>query len=1474
MEPHPQQVPQVTTVSPSPIKAAAFVSRIPELPQNILHTRDSVWTLLSTPIHAPTQPSTPPSDYFELRTRPKRSLSQSTIETQLANERLDSGAFKIVIDRPDSAPKDDTSQPHFPVIEVSIPHYRIGTPRFSARGTAFFHNSVYTRSSVHVDGGSSVLTPAEYERIFPKPPGIEAHAVVSRRHSHAAQPYAYSIISNGGGRSMAPALATHLYEPREPITPAVFERLALSPNDPSIVKFSPINRDIIAASPARIIAQITSEKFLDYELLSDFFLTVRSWLSTHSLLSYLLARFEWAINRFDDNGRIIRVRAFAALRHWILNYFSYDFVTDRELRVLFCERLNALTKLIKSRDHSASDLKLIADLKKCWNGRCLVYWDGPASAADGQQDVDIQPGGILGSRDSELVHHSQLRSTTSLPAALSVNPAQVTACATSISTWYSVVMDTRELQAQAHNRQSAAGTLQSLPRSPSSEQSNPVLSCSIPAKQLKRVLPYANKAPGTQPVPHNTDGRRVCPAAPSSTAYEPARPVAVHRRSGSFSDAARDKRAPLSSEVPTSSEAIAQELYQGNSMLRGQVVPPGPPFVTVAPTTPISELPRLLPMAESSVNGGEGPCNRKLVVHNSAPTKGIIGNIRRALSGKHAGVSPATQDVAPVPFSPLTAGKSATLPLNIMYQASSNGHMEAFRSQSRVDLLAASTYDAFQKATAPPLEEPDNADIVLGDEAPQPSQSSEWQSSAIAESSRHLLPEPLRPDLSRLTSGVTDSSQSILIMDDTGLNIPNLTGFRIPRAPETASTSRENLRATPVAFLPGSASAQHTEGDEGRGARDMSHQSNKFMGSRSLINPMEHDARPVSSAGIMPRSRPSAVTRNMSTGSASLSLRRCASFQSTFGKHVAGNSINTDAPSDSSKRMTKETPERMLRRRPGGDLRANQNVHDMEGPRRPKSAGSIATYSESMRGSQMLGFGEKITRTFIARKSPDEVLYDLAGPQVGGRREDMPSYVRTHSSQHALKRPSFQACVAEFARIPDDDEGGVAATLLKLEGKYISPVHSPAPPASSQSSKERSPAAPQPEEQVRVTELATDSSSSASAAHLEDEEILLRGQVLQEDEPAVNSQAVPRETVISTVYSESEDSYNPIPILARVGGEDTSPSLDKGKDKCSNKDGEMRIDIPNGERRLKRGSIAPSATTDSFLLDENDEFLSDVETEASAETIDGNSKTNRWLNGTNRPMSEPKENAVLLGQQHPPSPPMTMENALSIHSQARQAHDQRKPPTPDPSPVSQHVEPNILASKPTDALELKHMPFILGCDSELLAQQFTILEKEALKEIDWRDLVDLRWHNTTAAPTNWVDYLMAHDPLGIDLVTARFNIMVKWALSEIVLTDNLEERALCIMKYIHIAQQARKIHNYATLFQITIALTSTDCTRLSKTWDAVPTAEKEILQDLEMLVSPRRNFHNLRSEMEKANADEGCIPVVGESGRPMQSYKH
>ena len=1421
----------------------------------------------------------------------RRSMSESTIEDQPTRGSLESGAVKIVIDRADTLPNSEKDgKISLPTIEVPIPHYRLGEPRFSARGTAFLHSSVFTRSSVHEDFSSSLFPNGEYDRLFPRPPGVESVSSSSRRHSHEppqSQPHQRHPVSAATPIRATPSPVLH--QPRAPILPQIYDALAAKPNDPATVRFSATTGEIVAATPARIIAQITSENFLDYELLSDFFLTVRAYLSTQDLLLYLVARFEWAINRFDDNGRVIRVRAFAALRHWILNYFSYDFVMDRDLRVEFCDRLNALTRVVRARaNYGASDMKLISDLKKCWNGRCMLYWDNPAVASDTYQDVDIQPGGIVGSRDSQLSHPSQLHQPVTFAEPIQGIEVGEAAPGSTLPSWHNTSPDSGAQSSHGHNRHSSVATTRSLPISPGSEQSMPVLSCSIPAKGFKKVIPYANRALGIHPVPTNAEGRRMCPAAPSAQANEQAaRPAtAQHRRSGSFSDAARDKREPLSSDRSGGLEDYTHMVHPyAGSLIRGNVVSPVQPYVSM-------ELSNIGPSSQGFANSLYG--NRKIVIQHSPGMKQLLGNIRRALSSKHNNGSGQSSNAigSATSFPSLTVAKGAAIPMSVMYNAVAAGQLESFRSNSRVDLLAADVIEAFNQAIIDQYgADPRHLSSIglpYGDEFEPPVQNDGQPSMDRTNPGRNLVP----PDLRRMDSGITNGSQSILIADDTGLNVPD-----IPPVPRTvngpAGIGSEVIDSLTVTRLPDSSlfvgvlpqefpsNVSNTDGpsETGSGSHSSTQQN---VGNNPELEPYS------SQVTVPPVQRPSIDYRGQSfrsTRSGSVSLRRYASYQSTFTKHAQGKS--TDVTSDkvsnmgSIRSVLNHSPTHVLRRRPGGDLKASQNVHDLEDISRPKSTGSITTYSDSLRGSELLNPSEPLTRTMITQRSSQLTPISTADSEIIESKTST-SFVRTHSSQPALRRPSFEAAVADLAQLPDDEEGGIEATLLKLEGKYQkTPVHSPTPPNFPDSVKSQvrlvsdmQKKQPSNANSARGSLEATDIGNSftvpASLKHSSNSNE--SGHTATMVENPTSHDRAPRPIISSVLYTESEDSYNSTPLLERGTDQSRSdllsafPQSISYRDQLASRDSIMDT---QSMRRLKHGSSAPTVTTDSFLLDEDDDFLSDLSSELSLDFLDRNEATDQ------PPLSQaPGENMVILGG-HPPSPPMTMENAMAIRSQANQAHEQRRPPTPDPSPVS--CLRDLKATRTPNAAQQittiprhgfkksRHLCFVLGYDAELLAQQFTIIEKDALNEIDWRDLVDMRWQHTAANVTNWVEYLRSQDAQGIDLVAARSNIMAKWALSEIILTQHIEERALTIMKYIHIAREARKLRNYATVLQLTMALTAVDCTRLTKTWDLVGAEEKTILSVLEDLVTPRKNFHNLRQEMEKANAEQGCIPVVGTS---------
>ena len=1417
----------------------------------------------------------------------------SETNSQIGTQELGPGAFKVVITHATST-NVDPNKVVLPTLEVPIPHYRLGTPRFSTGGTAILHSSVYTRASTAEDTQSSTFSAPEYDRLFPNPPGMKSSAVLSRRHSHTSpQPYSVHVAPIGGNATLPCATSSPAFhQSKEPIRPGIFDILALNLDDPAVVRYAPGTKDVIAGSPARIIAQITSKNFLDYELLSDFFLTVRAYLSTHDLLAYLLARFEWAINKFDDDGRVIRVRAFAALRHWVLNYFPYDFVTDRDLRVKFCQRLNEMSRTVRERSvHGLSDLKLILDLKKCWNGRCALYWDNPLMDAGGRHDLDISPGGVAGSRDSQLWGRGD--DTTSPQIVTTLEPES---SVSATSNWVDAVQEADAQWANGHNRQVSVATTHSSPASPMSEQSIQVLSCTLPARGVK-------KFGGVHPVPISMAMGRVGLASPSALSNEklPAKPG--HQRSGSFSDAARDKRTSMpTTKADRSKEQVVMAFPYSGSLIRGSMIPPGSPYIhDFAPSTSAFDLPNIL---ARDVDGDSPYSNKPL----SPGVKYLIGSIRRALSSKQSTGHQSSQSLCSGPLD----GKSSSLPVNVTYQEDGKldrAQLEALKKHSRIDLLCADVAEEFKRAL---MEEPKDYS--------QPA-----SSIGIARSTDFVQDpcdarkpvEDVRPITAvRMRSEVTNGSKSILIVDDTGPVQPlpampvNYNGYTVDQqvfeAGRSQSTRSQSVTPT-LPAAPATAPLPIVHDHQGHlqdvpGAYSPLPQSSP-PAADSVLESSGFET--TNDTGLtMPSDQQSPMRmplgRSRSTNSGKHSLRKCTSLQSSIARNPVDQSFDATIVSVSPVRASNErAPARLLRRRPGGNLRANENVHDLEPVQRPRSTGSIATYTESMHSSGL--YRTQTGRNTSSFKAPP--LPQKAPAGIASDKAKESSLVRTHSSQPAL-RPSFEAAVAGFAAIPDDDEGGIEATLLKLEGKYR---RSPSDPTKTNSSEQLA-----PREDEATTDPATKGLQTAQGPIFDNQ----RDVPKVSDIPAIAvhkgeiSQAMDeglghRHTAALSLYAESEESYNSMPLLERglstKSNKRTEVASDQSKvtmpqplfspreshrshQPASSRQSYAPSKETYGSRRIRYLSSVPT-TTDSFLLDE-DEFLSDFSSEISMDDEDREA----FIHGHDARVAQegrqqdfqdsPIPNAHWSSPSHPPSPPMTTEHAMAIAALTTQIQDQRKPPTPEPSPVSRPIQPAIeiarkkstspASQRPSDTVPStisnhRHLPFVLAFSSEVLAEQFTLIEKDALNEINWQDLIDMCWHHTSPSTLNWVDYLRTQEPSGIELVTARFNIIVKWALSQIVLTQNIDERALCIVKYIHIAKHARKIHNYATLLQITIALTSIDCSRLTKTWELVPTAEKEALEELETLITPIKNFHNLREEMETANSEEGCIPVVGKS---------
>ncbi|KAI9801456.1 MAG: Guanine nucleotide exchange factor lte1 [Piccolia ochrophora] len=1437
----------------------------------------------STDQNFPRSASPPPIP----RIKQQRAQSFSTIgdangKSQGGGQGLepDRPALGVGISRGDGRPQtaDRTSAP---ALEVSIPHYRLGTPRFSVRGTAFL-NSVYTQASTNDELRSSAMSQAEFDRFFTIQSTTAHPSLVSRWNTRTSS----AVIPEASNRLSQPK--TH--HSGEPIEPSIYDGLTFPPqaDHASTVRFAESGA-INAATPSRLVAQITSPNFLDYDLLSDFFLTYRLFMSSYDLVSYLMARLHWAALRHDEVGKIVRVRAFVAMRHWLLNYFVDDFVPNYSLRENFCDALNGLCRTLKEmRAAAAPSCKINGELKRCWRRTCALYWDMEESK-DGPAD-DIVPGGPAGIREG----HLNVTSHIGRPPIDAVPPkiASVLAMAAqSLDAQADGRVDddadqprpsdetTRARNASMILRKDAAARGVSL----ESDLSIQVMSCSFLPKGFRHCATSAHHHTGAHPV-----------RTKQSTGAAPPHLQHTHKRAGSFSDALRDRRADshVTDEKPKGPQLLMAFPYCG-SLIRGNMLPPTPTTdVSVAPGTP-TEIPpgQAFPFDETY---GDSDSYEKPSNTSGPMMRKLFGSMRRALGssgpsavadGSHANVAGATKTTS----TSKTTANASPLARNPNVTAA-----------SRTDLLSTMAVESFQAAG--------HDDAVTNEQMRR----------------KDSTPKRTRPNTGLTMSR---SSKSIVIINDTEMPpLPTMSGaIQHHREIEIGSTQH------PTSDSPTS----HERDLETRQHRDKPSsltlklkRPHSFEGTSRAQDDRDPNVLSRTSLAAPPSQRPSVKSRALSIRSdKSGSLRRYASHQSGMTRHGTEQSFDattvTDSDADTLSRVLEQPPHRMLRRRPGGDLRAARKVTDLDKLKRVRSTGSITVRSGSiiasvdLAGDSRGGKGDGDQSSEVRRRFSLGALADM-------NNKDDVSLMQTHSSQPNL-RPSFESEVARLAQLPDDEEdGGIESTLLKLEGKFerresdqsitrISPdagadgndvslgLEIPDREGSDNvESDEGDQLRTAPNAATASEKISGDSTEILSEARFSNRELEIP---IQLDSKI----SADRDEVEST---RSNCSYSSTPILER-GLSDRSlatspkrssktapPKFSSSESKAQSAEnltpsppatgylqsnGSVRV-IP---RRMDRSDA--TTTHESFLLDSDDppeSFLLDDDEDLSEFSSDLSMEENPLPSKSRPTFPQVTSRTIVssidpyLSGSHPPSPPQTGDTKQSIPLGIESDQFPRGLPTPHPSPIDKEPNArNIGSRQQAEKISViqttlkqgnsaykgipLHLPYILGHSSELLAEQFTLLEKDALNEVDWSELVELRSNEKPPDVRNWADYLRTHQPRGVDLVIARFNLVVKWTLSEIVMTRDLAERARTIIKYIHIASHARKLRNFATMYQLTTAMLSVDCSRLKRTWQLIPPTDVQTFKELSRLVQPIRNFYNLRLEMETATVGDGCIPFLG-----------
>ena len=1256
-----------------------------------------------------------------------RSRSLFTIADSLRHDTApfsDARDFQFRLDGPSALRRRKSSlDPTTPgLLGLSIPHYRLGTPQFRESGTPYFYSSAAThaatdrrRSSLYSrdnrDRDEDEDRNHDMHRRFPLPPG---------RSESATPTTAHSATTSWPPTGALPTMALYDY---------VYAHL----HDPSQVRYAPGTKRIVAATIGRLIAQITSPSFLDYELLSDFFLTYRNFITPHACLDHLLIRMKWAMSKNDDDGRIVRVRTFVAMRHWILNYFQDDFNPDRSLRLRLCTLVNDLTRALRRRaDRGGSDLNVMVELKKCWRRTCATFWSIP-DALETSPDADITPGddrvSVCASRAPRGDFFPDPRRSSarydfrrSSQIQLVVHPETA------------AVVDPVD-----PNRDSDPGLIRtrstSIPAAPLSGETLQILCCSLPF--LRYLQPVKDQllqaaSPGSVALP------------PLSVLdHPPDRAAPTHKRDASFTDALRDKPSPTGGRPrSTDQHTLPWQAFPGG-LVRGLLLQPPPSKMGIfVPLTP--HLDNMLPKTQTADNSYFGGDARD----QSAGARRIVRDVRRVLGSRRDHREAAASVAKPA---------SAAL-------AERDGPMgwQKLRDPPRYDLLAEKLRDLYQEVFQEHLE-PLPLEPVPPSDPPE------------------KAPDPKRSGRRSAQSHAnTTGSRSILIVDDTGQSQgPASHGHR-----STGSDWTDEASTKPLWTSAGADDASFGA------STDCEHHDES--GGRHLVV----DARGNVSGG---KTRP----------------------RQSSNVHPSGLDMRPG-----------------LRRRPGGDLKAAEHVHDLASAPRPDTASSNSTVLRATSGAAL---------------SARDISTLHGGASPGTRSRSPPQsmgLLPTHSSQPNL-RPSLVQQISHLAELPDlPRDGGVDDALAKLEGKpsrstlrdSTTDVRNPPLPAPQRDSGTSFlPRKPRTRSQVLPLHVASRRVDVGMERASSITQLLESAPSSRPSEQGNRHGGGP---VGLTPRSEESGIFGAAAVAAGRD-EDRTPEANASRDlretTSASTIGIQTSSDKNAREERDKPSDAADSHRPSFLLEDR-QSLSDISTEMADQSDDESPEVRSFL----------------------------FDETVNEASAARSTKSEQQRISGDDAGAHGSLDGSRRGAaamppgaRPPDAMSRAHLPFIIAFESDLIAEQMTIVEKDAIDDVDWKDLMALQWQQRPPATLDWVTFLRRGGTNGVDMVITRFNLVVQWVVSQCVLTASASERAKCITKFVHVATHCHRLRNYASLYQLTLALGSAALAPLHRTWALVPRAERDQLARFDALCHPRRNFAALRADLDALPAATACIPFLG-----------
>ncbi|XP_037542390.1 rap guanine nucleotide exchange factor 4 isoform X2 [Nematolebias whitei] len=114
--------------------------------------------------------------------------------------------------------------------------------------------------------------------------------------------------------------------------------------------------------------------------------------------------------------------------------------------------------------------------------------------------------------------------------------------------------------------------------------------------------------------------------------------------------------------------------------------------------------------------------------------------------------------------------------------------------------------------------------------------------------------------------------------------------------------------------------------------------------------------------------------------------------------------------------------------------------------------------------------------------------------------------------------------------------------------------------------------------------------------------------------------------------------------------------------------------------------------------------------------------------------------------------------------------------------------------------------------------------------------------------------------VNLDLFLRRFNEIQFWVISEMCLCPQLNKRVQLLKKFIKIAAHCKEYKNLNAFFAVIMGLSNPAVSRLSQTWEKLPSKFKKFYEEFENLMNPTRNHRAYRLTVSKL--DPPMIPFM------------